>query len=782
MFSQQLKDVFEYAENSARSHGVAVSTGFYLVALVNVESDAKRYLADVGIDSSYSISARGNGKSTYVSDEAKAVVKLADEICDKADCEFTTPTHLLCAILQTESSYACQAVEYKIGKQGLLAFKNKVESLCKPKVVQYATAGGKQVAVSKDEIPFTTDMTELARRGRYDELIGRNAELERLIQTLVRRTKNNPVLVGEAGVGKTAVVEGLACRMAKGVVPEELQNKRLLEVDVPAMLAGTRYRGDFEERFKSLIDSVLTLGDVVLFVDEIHNLCGAGATGDSSMDAAEILKPALARGSLQLIGATTLDEYRYIEKDPALERRFQQIIVNEPTPEQAYRIVQGAKHKYEVHHDLTITDEAVKSAVNLSVRYMPDRRLPDKAFDVVDETCARLKIRADMPEEEREALANKIYHVVEQTKIAEKQGDQKLLTKLHREWAMLTVKYYDRGNRPEIVVNASDVAETVAEMTGIPVSDIDQNEKDKLIHLENELGKRVIGQKQAVCAVSKAVRRQRAGLKDPNKPIGSFIFVGPTGVGKTELAKALSDVIFGEDADVIRIDMSEYMDKESTAKLIGAPPGYAGYDEGGILTEKVHRHPYSVVLFDEIEKAHPDVFNLLLQILDEGRLTDSRGKTVDFKNTIVIMTSNMGASKSTLEIAGGADVDYDRLVADVNKNLKQYFRPEFLNRVDETVVFGYLSKADTVLITELLCKNLGKRLKGTLKLRFSENAVKALAEEGYDKAYGARPLKRCVQRNVEDVLAEKLLDGTFNKGDSVIVDVKNGKLAFLKLS
>ncbi len=785
MFSKEFNQVFQYAQQCAKKCD-AVGSGHLLMGLTAVPSSAQKLLAGSGIDSSYQASA---GSNLQKAEEVDTILRKAEMLADETGSDFVTPLHLLYAILQFDGCYAYEAIKFKLGDvAGVKALENAVRQQLPPKKVtsnnaELAFAGSATNYVNGNQLLFTTDLTELAQSGRFDKVIGRDAETERVIQTLVRRTKNNPVLIGEAGVGKTAVVEGLAQRLASGCVPFELVGKRLLEVDVSAMLAGTRYRGDFEERFKSLLATVQSQGNVILFIDELHNLCGAGSTGENGMDAAEILKPALARGALQLVGATTLDEYhRYVEKDPALERRFQPITVNEPSPEIAVQIVDGVKEKYEQHHGVTITEEAVETAVYLSVRYLPDRHLPDKAFDVIDEACSRLKIKNTSANPELTVLQQNVVQMQSQLQKATAENNVTLTEKYSELYAKAVSDYntFVAKQRKNITLTSDEVAKAVADMTGIPVAELSKGEKDRLLHLEEELGKRVIGQKQAIRAVSLAVRRQRAGLKDPNKPIGSFIFVGPTGVGKTELAKALSDCIFGEETEVVRVDMSEYMEKESTAKLIGAPPGYAGYDEGGFLTDKIHRHPYSVVLFDEVEKAHPDVFNLLLQILDEGRLTDSHGKTIDFKNTVIILTSNVGAGQSTQNVNDGKYVSYEQLVADVTENLKKFFRPEFLNRVDETVVFDYLSKQDTVQITELLCTNLGKRLKGTLKLRFSENAVNVIATEGYDKAYGARPLKRAIQRKIEDVLAEKLLAGEFSKGDAILIDAQNGKIVFVK--
>ncbi|MBQ8771969.1 MAG: ATP-dependent Clp protease ATP-binding subunit [Clostridia bacterium] len=612
-------------------------------------------------------------------------------------------------------------------------------------------------------------------------------ETERVIQTLTRRSKNKPVLVGEPGVGKTAVVEGLALAIVKGRVPAELQGKRLVELDIASMVSGTRFRGDFEERLTNTINQVIAEGNIILFIDEIHNMVGAGSTSDNSMDAAEILKPALARGELRIIGATTTREYRkYIEKDPALERRFQPIMVEEPSPELAIQIVKGVKSKYENHHNVIITDEAIKAAVELSVRYVNDRFLPDKAFDIIDESCSKLKISTFAVPKHLIDLAAELTTLKRKLDLV-RLNDPQQAAVMEEKYANLLHEYeyaqFDYNQQVEeykCKLTANDVRLVVSQMTGVPVAELSREEKDKLVHLEQELARRVIGQEEAVKVVSRAVKRQRAGIKDPNRPIGSFIFVGPTGVGKTELAKALSDLLFGSNSEVVRIDMSEYMDKQSTAKLIGAPPGYVGYDESGYLTEKIRTKPYSVVLFDEIEKAHPDVFNLLLQILDEGRLTDSHGKTVNFRNTVIILTSNIGISDSTSSFGFATKDSYETLKDNVERALKKFFRPEFLNRLDEIVLFNYLDEQSTIKITELLCFGLYKRLKGTLNLKFTDNAIALIAQQGYDKNNGARPLKRAIQRQVEDALAEKLLTGEIAQGNTVVVDAQNGKIIFTK--
>lgn len=766
MQTETLQDVILNATLYARDHRHAyLEPHHVLYSLAVTDNAMKPILEEYGLTAKrLSIDERGNATaSPKESPYFEAMMKIANGVAAQVGQEAIDCSHVLLAILSLEKCYAYSKIIYYLKTdevvmklfarvQSTMPNGERLTNYLHPKGVSVALEANKAASEASkatpfaavgtapqkqsQAIPYSVDLTERARQDGFDPVIGRDTETERVIQTLTRRTKNNPVLVGEAGVGKTAVVEGLAMAIASGRVPQEIRDKRLLQLDMASMVAGTRYRGDFEERLTEFIAQVVAQGDVILFIDEIHNLVGAGGTSDGAMDAAEILKPALARGQLQLIGATTTREYRlYIEKDPALERRFQPVTVNEPSVELAIKILQGVKSKYEQHHGVTISDEAIEAAVQLSVRYVTDRFLPDKAFDVLDEACSKLRISA--------------YRQLQ-------------------------------GQSGKRVLTANDVRLVVSQMTGVPVAELSREEKDKLAHLEEELAERVIGQAEAVKVVARAVRRQRAGLKDPNRPIGSFVFVGPTGVGKTELAKALSDCLFGG-SEVIRIDMSEYMEKASVAKLIGAPPGYVGYDESGYLTEKVLRRPYSVVLFDEIEKAHPDVFNLLLQILDEGRLTDSHGKTVDFRNTVIILTSNIGVTDGGSSAIGfGAQNDYANMRDGIERALRKFFRPEFLNRLDEVVVFNYLSQAEIERIAGLLCYGLHTRLQGTVGLQFTGRAIATLAKAGYDKSFGARPLKRAIQREVEDALAEKLLAGEIAKGDKVLVDAVDGKITFKK--
>ncbi len=651
-----------------------------------------------------------------------------------------------------------------------------------------------------------TDMTERAAKGKMDPVIGRQKEIEKVVQVLSRRMKNNPVLVGEPGVGKSAIVEGLAQLIVADQVPEQLLNKTVFSVDLAGMLAGTRYRGDFEEKLKNLINSVMDDGDVVLFIDEIHTLVGAGGSSDNNMDAANILKPLLARGDLQVIGATTIEEYRkYIEKDSALERRFTPVYVEEPSEADAVSILKGLRAKYEEHHGVVITDEAIEAAVKLSTRYIPDRFLPDKALDLIDEAAARVRIVEGNGsvelEEARKELdvlnATKQTHLnrAEYSLAAEANNQIRLLK--NRIDALEQSQIPLRLSGERIGIGKQHVAAIVSARARIPLMNVTQEEGERLLRLEEDMHRRIIGQEEAVSAVAKAIRRARAGLKDPSRPIGSFIFVGPTGVGKTDLCKALAETMFGSEDQMIRLDMSEYMEKQSVSKLIGAPPGYAGYEDlqTGQLTDKVRTKPYCVILFDEIEKAHPDVFNLLLQILDDGRLTDSKGRTVDFKNAVIILTSNAGASEAAasarrtgvygfggagLEDKGATQSQYEEMKESVTEALKKQFRPEFLNRMDDIIVFHRLTMDDCVKIGEKIVAGLSKRLleQRGIVLTVSESALKALVEEGYDAQYGARPLKRVIQRRIEDRLSEEVLLGRIFGGQTVTVSYADGKYTF----
>ena len=642
---------------------------------------------------------------------------------------------------------------------------------------------------------FGRDLTQAAKNGEIDPVIGREKEIQRVIQILSRRTKNNPVLIGEPGVGKTAVAEGLALEIAKGNVPEILKDKRVVSLDLTGMVAGAKYRGDFEERIKAAIDEVKKSKNTILFIDELHTIVGAGAA-EGSADAANILKPSLARGDFQVIGATTLNEYRkYIEKDAALERRFQPVKVGEPTPEQAVQILKGLRDSYEAHHKVKITDEAINAAVTLSSRYIADRYLPDKAIDLIDEGASKVRLASLTSPDNVKELEDEIADYEKEKASAINEQDFERAARLRDEQKELQTKLDDakkkwqeqqKGNSGE--VTAEDIAKIVSEWTGIPVVQLTKEESERLLNMENVLHERVIGQSEAVTAIAKAIRRGRVGLKDPKRPVGSFIFLGPTGVGKTELCKALAEAMFGDENAMLRLDMSEYMEKHTVSKLIGSPPGYVGFEEGGQLTEKVRRKPYSVVLFDEIEKAHPDVFNMLLQILEDGRLTDSQGRTVDFKNTIIIMTSNVGArliteKQSSLgfnsENENAEESEKKDIKELVTGELRKVFRPEFLNRVDDIIVFNKLNKDEIKQIAVKMLKTLENRLdKMNIKISFTDNAVSEIADKGFDENYGARPLRRAIQNEIEDPLSEQMLEGKVKDGAVVTCDFADGQFTF----
>ncbi|MDE7083106.1 MAG: ATP-dependent Clp protease ATP-binding subunit [Clostridia bacterium] len=650
-------------------------------------------------------------------------------------------------------------------------------------------------ALDKNILQYGADLTQKAREGKIDPVIGRKKEIDKIIQVLSRRTKNNPVLIGEPGVGKSAVVEGLAQAIVKNEVPDLLKNKIVFSLDLSSMVAGAKYRGDFEERLKNAINSIKNSGNVILFIDEIHQIVGAGATSDGNMDAANILKPMLARGELQTIGATTLEEYRkYIEKDAALERRFTPVQVDEPTVEDTISILRGLRDKYEAHHKVVITDEAIIAAATLSHRYITDRFLPDKAIDLIDEAASRARLNSLNSPDEVKELEEKLKRLnLEKNKAAKGENytqAQKLVDEINEVQEQIKKLTSDwKGEKQTTAPNigSNEIADIVSSWTGVPVVKLTEQESEKLLRLEENLHKRIIGQDEAVSAVSKAIRRARAGLNEPNKPIGSFIFVGPTGVGKTDLAKALAEAMFGDERLMIRMDMSEFMEKHSVSKLIGAPPGYIGYDDnnGGQLSERVRRKPYSVVLFDEVEKAHPDVFNILLQILDDGRLTDSKGRVINFKNTIIIMTSNVGASQikkmSNFGFTSGdeADAGYDNMKDNINEALKEQFKPEFLNRLDDIIIFRKLTKEEAGKICYKIIDGLSSRLKDrNITLNISDAAMDKLLDEGYNDMYGARPLKRVVQKRIEDRLSDEILANHILAGETVTVDVKDGEFVF----
>ena len=640
---------------------------------------------------------------------------------------------------------------------------------------------------------YSRDLTELAAAGRLDPVIGRDKEIGRLIQILSRRTKNNPCLVGEPGVGKTAIAEGLAQRIVLGMVPDTVKDKRVVVLDLSGMVAGSKYRGEFEERIRGVVDEVREHQGILLFIDELHTIIGAGGA-EGALDASNILKPSLSRGEIQIIGATTLEEYRkYIEKDAALERRFQPVTVEEPTEEETFEILKGLRPYYERHHKVKIQDDALKAAVEMSIRYISDRFLPDKAIDVIDEAASKVQLQGFQTAPELEEMQRQIQELIQEKEDAVKAGDlgkageiQKQQKELEASFEKRKEKAQKAARRKQLLVDEKTVADIVSQWTKIPVQKLTEGESKRLARLEKELHKRVIGQEEAVAAVSQAVKRGRVGLKDPNRPIGSFLFLGPTGVGKTELSKALAEAVFGSEQAMIRVDMSEYMEKHSVSKLIGSPPGYVGYEEGGQLSEKVRRNPYSVLLFDEIEKAHPDVFNILLQVLDDGHITDAHGRRVDFKQTIIIMTSNAGAQAivepKRLGFISDEDgkKDYERMKAGVMEEVRKIFKPEFLNRIDEIMVFHTLKKEDIQKIVSILLKKLEKRCQEQMNitLRVAASVKDYLAESGFDSKYGARPLRRAIQTKIEDPLANEVLEGRIHQGDLISVQMKNKQVHF----
>ena len=708
---------------------------------------------------------------------SKRVIESAFLDARRLGSDYIGTEHILIGILREGDSVATRILmEANADPQKIY---NEIVQILSEEGTQENSENKKAGKGSYNQTPtlnqYGTDLTKLASEGKLDPVIGRKQEIQRVIEILSRRTKNNPCLIGEPGVGKTAVVEGLAEKIVAGDVPETLKNKRVVSVDMANMVAGAKYRGDFEDRIKKLLKEVQKAGDVILFIDEIHTIVGAGAA-EGAIDAANILKPLLARGEIQLVGATTLKEYRkYIEKDAALERRFSQVIVQEPTEEETVQILQGLRDKYEAHHNVKISDEAIKACVDLSSRYINDRFLPDKAIDLMDEAASRLRMKSYMEPDSFKGLQDEIERLNKEKEDAirtqefekaaklrdEENNKKKELEKAKKDWK-------EKQSKNVLTLQDKDIQEVVAAWTGIPVSKVSENESEKLKNLEANLHKRVIGQDEAVSAVAKAIKRSRLGLKDPNKPIGSFLFLGPTGVGKTELSKALAESLFGSEDALIRIDMSEYMEPHSTAKLIGAPPGYVGYDEAGQLTEKVRRKPYSVILFDEIEKAHPDVMNILLQVLDDGRLTDAQGRTVNFKNTIIIMTSNEGAKLITdrkpLGFTTAAEEDkakdYENIKKEVLGELKKDFKPEFLNRIDDIIVFHKLSQDDIKKIVDLMVQKVVKLMKAqNVDLTVDDKAKELVAKSGVDDNYGARPLRRAIQTMIEDKVAEAILDG-----------------------
>ena len=745
----------------------------------------------------------GTGAQTRLSADAftprtKRVLQTAAYISAKMGQSYVGTEHLLLALISDGDSYAVSFLRELGASPTMLA--EAVQGNMSQGGDGYSDGMNEGFANSQDGKEgsaldkFGRDLTKAAKNGEIDPVIGREKEIERVIQILSRRTKNNPVLIGEPGVGKTAVAEGLALEIANGTVPEILRDKRVVALDLTGMVAGAKYRGDFEERIKAAIDEVKNSKNIILFIDELHTIIGAGSA-EGSADAANILKPSLARGDFQVIGATTLNEYRkYIEKDAALERRFQPVKVGEPTTEQAIEILKGLRDRYEAHHKVKITDEAIEAAVNLSSRYIADRYLPDKAIDLIDEGASKIRLKSLTSPDNVKELEAQIEDYEKEKASAIDEQDFERAAKLRDEQNALKEKLEEakknwQQSQKENCgsVDAEVIAKIVSDWTGIPVVQLTKEESERLLNMEQVLHERVIGQDEAVSSIARAIRRGRVGLKDPKRPVGSFIFLGPTGVGKTELCKALAQAMFGDENAMLRLDMSEYMEKHTVSKLIGSPPGYVGFDEGGQLTEKVRRKPYSVVLFDEIEKAHPDVFNMLLQILEDGRLTDSQGRTVDFKNTVIIMTSNVGARLITdkQKSLGFKDGDESTDAKDVKSlvlgELKNVFRPEFLNRVDDIIVFNKLNKDEIKQIASKMLDTLAKRLENIeIKISFTDEAVSAISDKGFDDTYGARPLRRAIQSEIEDKLSEEILEGKIEKGTSVVCDYKDGEFVFSK--
>jgi len=795
-FTQRAQKVLQLAQEEAiRWKHESIGTEHILLGLIRegggiaakaLEAiDVSPEMIERGIEELVGKGTKDVGPIVHYTPRAKKVIELSVDESRKLGHAYIGTEHILLALIREGEGVAARVLANagvslnKARQQVLLLLGNNDVS---------QNSNPTQTVSTPTLDSLARDLTAIAREGSLDPVIGRSKEITRVIEVLSRRTKNNPVLIGEPGVGKTAIAEGLAQQIVNNEVPETLRDKRVMTLDMGTVVAGTKYRGEFEDRLKKVMDEIRQAGNVILFIDELHTLIGAGGA-EGAIDASNILKPALARGELQCIGATTLDEYRkYIEKDAALERRFQPIQVDEPTVEETIQIIQGLRDRYEAHHRVKITDEAIEAAAKLSDRYISDRFLPDKAIDLIDEAGSKVRLRSFTVPPNLKALEEKLEHVRNEKNAAvSSQEFEKAAAlrdteqKIKEELEQTKKLWKEKQGKEESKVTVEDIAEVVSMWTGIPVNKLAQEESEKLLNLEEELHKRVVGQHEAVEAISRAIRRARAGLKDPKRPIGSFIFLGPTGVGKTELARALAEVMFGDEDAMIRIDMSEYMEKHSTSRLVGSPPGYVGFEEGGQLTEKVRRKPYSVVLLDEIEKAHPDVFNILLQVLDDGRLTDSKGRTVDFRNTVVIMTSNIGAEalkyqKNVGFGVGGRDNKYKDMKSTMLEELKKAFRPEFLNRIDETIVFQPLDKEELKQIVLLMAKSLIKRLKEqNIELELTDAALEKIAEEGYDPQYGARPIRRALQKNVEDRLSEELLKGTVSTNSTVVFDYVDGE-------
>jgi len=805
-FTQKAKEVIDASQNTAIEYGHAyVGTEHLLIGLLKVkDSVACKALEEQGvkiddiknkIDELVGINKKTKNLPQNFTPRVKRVLEVSLQEALKMGTGYVGTEHLLLALLHEQESLAVKILMHlKINphriRDGILLMLGEGESQSMDAPI------GKKAKdkVVKNNTPtldqFSRDFTKQARESTFDPIIGRDKEIERLIQILSRRTKNNPVLVGDPGVGKTAIMEGLAQKIIEGNVPETLKDKRVVSLDLSSVVAGSKYRGEFEERIKKVLGEVKSAGNVILFIDELHTIIGAGAA-EGAIDASNILKPPLARGEIQVVGATTLNEYRkYIEKDAALERRFQPVKVEEPPEEEAIMMLKGLRDKYEAHHNVQITDDAIVASVKLSSRYITDRFLPDKAIDLIDESASKVRLRTYTAPPNIKELESKLEELEKEKESAIKTEEFEKASVLKQKQNKIRAKLQDEkdkwaseNKKSAQVVDADEIADVVANWTGIPIKKLQEEESQRLMKMEEILHGRIIGQDEAVKSVSKAIRRGRVGLKDPKRPIGSFLFLGPTGVGKTELSKALAEVLFGNENAMLRVDMSEYMEKHSVSKLIGSPPGYLGYDDGGHFSEKIRRKPYSIVLFDEIEKAHPDVFNILLQVLEDGHITDSQGRKVDFKNTVIIMTSNVGArsiiASKKLGFVSSEDEkkSYDDMKKAVMGEVKNTFRPEFLNRIDDIIVFHPLTEENIKSIVKLMITEVGKRVSANMgiTMKVTDTAIREIVKEGYDKTYGARPLRRAIQSIVEDRIAEQILEGSVKEGDSIEVSFKGKK-------
>ena len=801
-FTQKANEVLNLAIKAAENYGHNyIGSEHILIGLIKEGSGIganaliERGVTENDIDSLIR-SEIGVGNPTRLSPDdftprLKRILEMSFQIARGMRHSFVSTEHILIALVNEGDSYAVKFLN-ELGVDERQLIEEIATSISESE--GDASRGAKQGRKGKSKTPtldeFGKDLTELAREGKIDPVIGREKEIQRVVQILSRRNKNNPCLIGEPGVGKTAIAEGLALKIVQDEVPELLAGKKIVALDLTSMVAGTKYRGDFEERIKKAMDEVKSAKDVILFIDEVHNIMGAGAA-EGAVDAANILKPSLARGDIQVIGATTIDEYRKnIEKDAALERRFQPVTVGEPTEEETVEILKGLRDKYEAHHKVKITDEAIENAVKMSARYIADRFLPDKAIDLIDEAASIVRLNAYTLPQNLKDMEEEIKRLEQEKQSAITAQDYENAAKLRDNQSKLQDllsgekdKWKNSSSHDVKSVTTDEIAAVVSSWTGIPVSELSREESDRLLNMENILHERIVGQDKAVSSISKAIRRGRVGLKNPNRPIGSFIFLGPTGVGKTELCKTLAEAMFGDENAIIKLDMSEYMEKHTVSKLIGSPPGYVGFEEGGQLTEKIRRKPYSVVLLDEIEKAHPDVFNMLLQILEDGVLTDSQGRKVSFKNSIIIMTSNVGATKITEQkqsLGFGQSSDENKTIEElVMGDLKRTFKPEFLNRLDEIIVFNQLDKGDIKQIARRMLRTLEKRLSDMdIEIEFSDSAIDALAEKGFDKTYGARPLRREIQSKIEDRLSELILEDKIKAGDRCKVDFENDEFTF----